>query len=74
MPLTREEVTREALSLSDEDRITLGEQLLLSVSDRTEIDAAWDTEIARQVEDIRSGKVEGIPVKKAHARLRARLS
>ncbi len=62
MALTREQLEREALALPDEERITLGEALLLSVPKAgIEIDEEWDAEIARRVDEIRSGKIEGIP-------------
>ncbi|HXR08479.1 MAG TPA: addiction module protein [Candidatus Acidoferrum sp.] len=33
-------------------------------------EAAWQTEIARRVEEIESGKVDGIPVEQSLARIR----
>ncbi|MGH7940121.1 MAG: addiction module protein [Limisphaerales bacterium] len=35
-----------------------------------EIEAAWQTEIARRVEEIQSGKVQGIPLEESLARIR----
>jgi putative addiction module component (TIGR02574 family) len=35
-----------------------------------EIEAAWQSEIARRIEEIRSGKVQGIPGKEVSARVR----
>jgi putative addiction module component (TIGR02574 family) len=35
-----------------------------------EIEAAWQSEIARRVEEIQSGKVQGIPGQEVSARVR----
>jgi putative addiction module component (TIGR02574 family) len=35
-----------------------------------ETEAAWQTEIARRIEDIQSGKVQGIPGEEVSARVR----
>ena len=35
-----------------------------------EVEAAWKTEIARRVEEIQSGKVQGIPGEEVSARVR----
>ena len=35
-----------------------------------ETEAAWKTEIARRVEEIQTGKVQGIPVEQSLARIR----
>jgi putative addiction module component (TIGR02574 family) len=35
-----------------------------------EIEAAWQTEIARRVDEIQSGKVQGVPGKEVSARVR----
>jgi putative addiction module component (TIGR02574 family) len=35
-----------------------------------EIEAAWETEIARRIEEIRSGKVQAIPLEESLARIR----
>ena len=37
-----------------------------------EIEAAWDAEIARRLEEIDSGKVTGIPAEEVFARLRTK--
>lgn len=54
------------MCLSDADRVVAARQMLISV-DRdpargtSEIDAAWDAEITRRVDDILHGKVATIP-------------
>jgi len=35
-----------------------------------EVEAAWKTEIGRRIEEIESGKVQGIPVEESLARIR----
>jgi putative addiction module component (TIGR02574 family) len=36
------------------------------------VEAAWDSEIKRRVDDIRQGRVETIPGERLHERLKAR--
>ena len=41
---------------------------------KAEIDAAWEVEIKRRLDEIDSGAVEMIPAEQVHARMVARLS
>jgi putative addiction module component (TIGR02574 family) len=73
---TLDELTREAVQLDEIDRFRLA-RVLLSMSDdpvepRAEVDKAWDEEIDRRVEEIKSGKVKGIPLEDVKRRMEAK--
>ncbi|HUO15948.1 MAG TPA: addiction module protein [Verrucomicrobiae bacterium] len=58
------ELLEKALALSSEDRGLLIDRLVESLDDEPAeegVEAAWDDEIKRRVEDIRSGRVKTIP-------------
>jgi len=66
MPVTLEQVVKDARNLPVAERERLLVELIrdLEPSDTAsaeEIEAAWDAEIARRLEDIDSGKLKGIP-------------
>jgi putative addiction module component (TIGR02574 family) len=56
-------------------RIKLAEKLMASVEDfaSPEIEAAWNTEIASRVMEIRAGRAEGIPAEEVMAEARKEL-
>lgn len=66
-----------ALSLSEDDRADLALRLVESLDGAQEheddVEAAWTDEIARRVEDLRSGRVKPIPMEQALAQARARI-
>jgi putative addiction module component (TIGR02574 family) len=58
------EVLRKALSLSEEERELLIDRLAESLNSEPAeagVEAAWDDEIKRRVDEIRSGRVKTIP-------------
>jgi putative addiction module component (TIGR02574 family) len=58
------ELLEKALALSSEERGLLIDRLVESLDDEAPeegVEAAWDEEIKRRVEDIRSGRVKTIP-------------
>lgn len=58
------EVVEKALTLSAREREMIVARLVESLGDEPAeegVEAAWDVEIARRVEDIRSGRVKTIP-------------
>jgi putative addiction module component (TIGR02574 family) len=58
------EVLEKALALSTQDRGLLIDRLIESLDDAPPdqgVEAAWDDEIKRRVDDIRSGRVKTIP-------------
>ena len=67
------DLLKKAMSLPPEDRAALANSLLESL-DETEEDAedAWDDEIKRRVDDIRSGRVKTIPGEQVLERLNSR--
>ena len=56
-------------------RIRLAEKLMASVEDfaSPEIEAAWNTEIASRVMEIREGRAEGIPAEEVMEKARKEL-
>jgi putative addiction module component (TIGR02574 family) len=58
------ELLEKALTLSTQERGMLIDRLVESLDDEPAeagVEAAWDEEIKRRVDDIRSGRVETIP-------------
>lgn len=58
------ELFEKALTLSTQERGQLIDRLIASLDDEAPeegVEAAWDEEIKRRVEDIRSGRVKTIP-------------
>jgi len=54
----------KALTLSTQDRGLLSHRLIASIDEEAPeqgVEAAWDEEIKRRVDDIRSGRVKTIP-------------
>jgi putative addiction module component (TIGR02574 family) len=78
MPATIEQVTHEALTLSETERAYLASTLLRSLEpedlDQEEqgVDEAWEAEIIRRVEEIRLGTAQGRPAEDVFRDLRAR--
>ena len=69
------ELLQKALALSSEERGLLIDRLVKSLDDEPAdegVEAAWDEEIKRRVEDIRSRRVKTIPGQEVFARLKAR--
>lgn len=79
MPHLFEEVRRLAMKRSCEERGKLSEQLWWSFHlpaedlPQEEIDAAWDAEIKRRIEDINSGAVKTVSLEEALSDMEARL-
>ena len=60
----------ESKQLSPDERIALGEELLHA--EDPDADKAWEEEILRRVEEIKSGKVKMIPLEEVMGKLRAK--
>jgi putative addiction module component (TIGR02574 family) len=61
-----EKLKAQLLELSVEDRAELTSVLVASLEDgefedRATVEAAWDVELTQRLEEIKSGKVQGIP-------------
>ena len=66
-----ERVREEAMHLSEEERGILAHELLTSLDpDDPGVEQAWEDEIARRVERIRSGTEVGHPVGEVFAEIR----
>lgn len=72
MDAQTESLFTEAMKLSPVEREDLAVRLFGSLeNDQPPLDPAWDEEIARRVDDMVSGRVQGVPTEEAFARLRA---
>ena len=69
-----ERLREQAKQLSDDERCILGAELLTPDGDTdiAEVEQAWDEEILRRVEEIKSGKVKMIPLEEVMGKLRAK--
>lgn len=66
-----DELSRKARSLPPEERIRLAEELLSSVQDSDEeIEAAWEDEIKRRLDEVESGTAKLIPAEEVFAEIR----
>lgn len=66
----------ELAGLDDADRAALARFLIQSLDEGSDPDvaAAWDVELARRAEEIRSGRVSGESAEKVFSELRAKYS
>ena len=66
-----DELSRKARALPPEERVRLAEELLATVQEvDPEVEAAWDEEIRRRIEEIDSGKAKLIPAEEMFAEVR----
>ena len=74
MSATIEQLTQEALGLSEHERAELAHRILVSIEGPPEegVDAAWDAEIAKRVERIQQGTAKGRPAGDVFRDIRAR--
>ena len=71
------ELLKKALALPPEARAALAGSILESLDDEPAdkgVEAAWNDEIKRRIEEIDSGKVQMIPYEEVRRRLAALLS
>lgn len=73
MATTFEQAKALAMQLTPEQRADLADLLWVSVTPREEVQAAWDTEIARRIAEIDAGTVELIPGEEVFARIERKL-
>lgn len=76
MSPSAQRILEEALQLPPDEIDWLVESLLIKekCAPEAEIEAAWDSEIKRRLDEIDSGAVKMIPAEQVHARMIARLS
>jgi len=69
-------IRTELSSLSEADRAELARFLIASLDEGTDADAeaAWDAELERRAEEIKSGRASGEPSEKVFSELRAKHS
>jgi putative addiction module component (TIGR02574 family) len=76
MPKTLTEITQEAVKLPPPERLQLARILIdLSEPDAepdAEVERAWDKEIERRLEELRSGKVKGVPLDEVKRKMEKR--
>jgi putative addiction module component (TIGR02574 family) len=70
------ELLKRALSLSADERAALANTLLDSLETTNEsvigsVEDAWDQEVARRIEDLKTGKAVTVPWEQLHRELRA---
>lgn len=65
-------VEAEAMKLAPNERADLADKLWLSVNTKEEVDAAWEAEIMRRIQQIDAGEVECQPWETVMAELRAK--
>jgi putative addiction module component (TIGR02574 family) len=72
MQVDLDQITKDALSLPSDARATLAERLLQSLDDNelSEIDQAWIEEAERRYQELKEGKVQGIPAHEVFAQFR----
>jgi putative addiction module component (TIGR02574 family) len=70
-----EQLAKQAMDLSAEERADLAEQLWASIAgaEQAEIDKAWAEELERRMDDLEAGRVRVIPVDEALAATQRRL-
>jgi putative addiction module component (TIGR02574 family) len=73
MPKTLTEVAQDAAELAPTDRLKLARILLQLSSDETasteDLQTAWDEEIERRLEELRSGKAKGVLLEEVKERI-----
>lgn len=50
-----------AMELDPDERVVLAEHLLTTVNDYADLAQEWDSEIQRRIDEMESGRVQGIP-------------
>ena len=73
MSVTIEQLTHEALTLSETERAHLAQTLLQSLEPAEEgVEQAWAIEVGRRLERLRQGVAQGRPVDEVFRDIRAR--
>jgi putative addiction module component (TIGR02574 family) len=75
MPKTLIEVARDATALPEFERLKLA-RMLLDLSEvlpgpSEDAEAAWDEEITRRLDELRTGKVQAVPLAQVKQRIEA---
>lgn len=74
MPDLVTELSAKARALPPEDRARLAEELLASLDPHeAEVEAVWDEELRRRIDEVEQGSVQLIPADQAFAQVRRAL-
>ena len=74
MPDLVAELSAQARALSPEQRARLAEELLASLDPHeSEVEAAWDEELRRRIDEVERGAVQLLPADQAFAQVRRAL-
>jgi len=67
-----EDIMATAMKLPERERVRLAQELIASLDEEIEpdVEALWLAEAERRLEELRSGKTEGVPAEEAFARAR----
>jgi putative addiction module component (TIGR02574 family) len=69
--MTKQQIIKAAKGLELDDRMDIVDELIATVTpdERREIDAAWNEEIERRIDDMESGWTKPIPAEKVFKEL-----
>ena len=72
MPLTLDQLAKEAMQLPASSRALLAERMVesLDAGERDEVERAWAAEAVRRRDEVRSGRVQPIPGEQVLAEVR----
>ena len=70
MSATVEDLVAQAIQLSPDDRSHLAELLFATLPEDAGVDAAWDEEIKRRVDQVTAGTALVVPAEEVHAAAR----
>jgi len=74
MPDLVAELSAQAKALPPEERARLAEELLASLDPHeTEVEAAWDEELRRRIDEVERGAVQLVPADQVFAQVRRAL-
>jgi len=74
MPDLVAELSAQAKALPPEERARLAEELLASLDPHeVEVEAAWDEELRRRIDEVEHGAVQLVPADQAFAQVRRAL-
>ncbi len=67
-----EDIVADAMKLPEQERVALARELIASLDPELEpdVEGLWLAEAARRLEELRTGKAQGIPAEEAFARVR----
>jgi len=73
MPTSISDIEAAALDLPAGERAQLAQRLLASLERDPAVEAAWDAEIQRRIEEFEAGRMESIPAAEVFAEARRRI-